>query len=150
MNSQSPYQAPESPQWQNQPQVDTSPGSDQHPPSQPFAGFLQQPGYIVQQPYLPMQPQPVMYQLVPQYVGYPAGAAVPQQSKGLAIASLVLGIIGVVTSWIIVGLPVSIVGFSLAIPAIRGKDGKGMAIAGLVLSIIGVVIAGVLITIAVL
>ena len=128
MSSQSLYQASES-HWQNQPQVGTSPDSDQHPP--------QQPGYVVLQPHLPMQPQPVMYQPVLQYVGYPAGVAVPQQSKGLAIASLVLGIIGVVTSWIIVGLPVSIVGFSLAIPAMRRKDGKGMAVAGLVLSIIG-------------
>jgi len=68
----------------------------------------------------------------------------PHQSKGLAIASLVLGIIGVLTSWVIVGLPVSIVGLSLAIPAVRRIQGKGMAKAGLVLSIIGAAIAGVL------
>ncbi len=140
MSSQSPYQAPESPQWPSQPQVDNSPRSDRYPPPQPAAenqqqvgyvvqqSYPQQPGYVVPQPYLPMQPQLVMYQ--------PA----PHQSKGLAIASLVLGIIGVLTSWVIVGLPVSIVGLSLAIPAVRRIQGKGMAKAGLVLSIIGVVI----------
>jgi len=86
----------------------------------------------------------VTYQPVPQYVGYPAVAAVPQQSKGLAIASLVLGIIGVVTSWFFfVGLPVSLLGLALAIVGRRRVQGKGMATAGLVLSIIGVAIAGV-------
>ncbi|HVB20952.1 MAG TPA: hypothetical protein VNG51_03290 [Ktedonobacteraceae bacterium] len=43
MSSQSPYRAPESPQWQNQPQVDTSTTNDQYPPSAPTAGIPQQP-----------------------------------------------------------------------------------------------------------
>jgi hypothetical protein len=55
MSSQSPYQAPESPQWQTQPQVDNSPRSDQYPPPQPAAENQQQP--YPQQPY-PQQPYP--------------------------------------------------------------------------------------------
>lgn len=145
MSSQSPYRAPESPQWQNQPQVDTSFGSGQSPLSLRSAGvpqqpgyvvsqpYPQQPGYVVPQPYLPVQPQPVMYQ--------PA----PKQLNGPGIASLVLGIIGVVTSWFFfVGLPVSLLGLALAIVGMRRIQGKGMAVAGLVLSIIGVAIAGVI------
>jgi hypothetical protein len=132
MNSQSLYQAPESPQWQNQSQVDTSPNGDQHPP--------QQSGYGAPQPYLPMQPQPVIYQPMPQYAGYPGAAAVRQPKNGLAIASLVFGIIGVFTSWLLVGIPFCIVGLVLAAMGKRRSRDKGMAIAGLVLSIIGIVV----------
>ncbi len=145
MSSQSPYRAPESPQWQNQPQVVTSPGSGQSPLPLPSAGVPQQPGYAAQQPYPPIPLQPVMYQFVPQNSGYSVAAAVPQQANGPGIASLVLGIIGVVTCWFfLVGLPVSLLGLALAIVGMRRIQGKGMAKAGLVLSIIGAAIAGVL------
>ncbi len=73
--------------------------------------------------------------------GYPGAAAVRQQKNGLAIASLILGIIGVLTSWLIVNLPVSIVGIVLAAMGLRRSKGKGLAITGLVLSIIGAVVA---------
>jgi hypothetical protein len=128
MNSQSPYQAPESLQWQDLPQVDASPDSDQHPPSQPFASFPQQTEYVAPQSYPSMQPQPVIYQ------------PVHQPKNGLAIASLVFGIIGVFTSWILVGIPFCIVGLVLAAVGKRRSGDKGMAIAGLVLSIIGIVV----------
>jgi hypothetical protein len=67
-------------------------------------------------------------------------ASRPAQTNGPAIASLVLGIIGVVTCWIpFIGLVVSIVGLVLASIGMKRIDSKGLAIAGLVLSIIGVV-----------
>lgn len=67
----------------------------------------------------------------------------PAQSNGPGIASLVLGIIGVVIFWVpFVGLPVSIVGLILAALGMKRIDGKGFAVAGLVLAIIGVILGG--------
>jgi hypothetical protein len=72
------------------------------------------------------------------YAGYR-----PAQSNGPGIASLVLGIIGVIIFWFpFVGFPISIVGLVLAAVGMKRLDGKGFAIAGLVLSIIGVVLGG--------
>jgi hypothetical protein len=145
MSSQFPDRDPESPQWQNQPQGGASPDSGQYPPPQPSASFPQQPGYAPQQPYPPMPPPSEIYQPVPQSAGFQFVAA--PQTNGPGIASLVLGIIGVITSVIIVtffiGLPVSIVGLVLAVVGMRRISGKGLAIAGLVLSIIGIVISGI-------
>jgi tetratricopeptide (TPR) repeat protein len=94
-----------------------------------------------QQPYLPISPQSAIYQSEPQNASYP-GATVHQPTTKLAIASLVFGIIGVLTSWLIViGLPFSFVGLVLAVVEIRRNGGKGSVNAGLVLSIIGILIA---------
>ncbi|MCG5547507.1 DUF4190 domain-containing protein, partial [Halorhodospira halochloris] len=58
---------------------------------------------------------------------------------GKAIASLVLGIVGLF-AWLlpIAGLPVTIVGLVLGIKDINSSN-RGMAIAGIVLCIIGLV-----------
>jgi hypothetical protein len=61
-----------------------------------------------------------------------------QPINGLAIAGFVCGIIGIVTSWIFVGLPFSITGLVLSAMGMRSARGKEMAIAGLVLSILGI------------
>lgn len=83
----------------------------------------------------------------PVYVPYGTGVA---QANGPGIASLVLGIIGVVTFWFpFVGLPVSIVGLALAAVGMKRIEGKGLAVAGLVLSIIGVVLAGCIFALAI-
>jgi hypothetical protein len=145
MSSQFPNRDPESPQWQNLPQGGASPDSGQYPPPQPSVSFPQQPGYAPQQPYPPMPPPSEIYQPVPQYAGFQFVAA--PQTNGPGIASLVLGIIGVITSVLIVtffiGLPVSIVGLVLAVVGMRRNSGKGLARAGRVLSIIGIVISGI-------
>ena len=146
MSSQFPYRDPESPQWQNQPPGGASPDSGLYPPPQPSASFPQQPGYAPQQPY-PFLPSPSeVYQPVPQYAGFQFVAA--PETNGPGIASLVLGIIGVLTSLIIVtffiGLPVSIVGLVLAVVGMRRINGKGLAIAGLVLSLIGIVVSAIM------
>ena len=137
------HQAPESPQWQNQPQAETSPSSRQYLLPQPSASFPQQPEYAAQQgeqPYT-LPPQVGIYQPVPQSVGYPSTATMHQPKNGLAIAGFVCGIIGVFTTWVLIGLPFSIVGLVLSLVGMRRSEGKGMAITGLVLSMIGVVIA---------
>lgn len=83
------------------------------------------------------------------YPGAPGGHGGPTHGRGgngLAIAGLVVGIIGVllsITSW--PGLLLGLVGLGLAIPALvkarRSGAGKGLAIAGLVLSGIAVVLS---------
>jgi len=62
------------------------------------------------------------------------------ESKGLSIAALVLGIISMVCCCI--GFPFAIIGLILAVIALaKGKGGKGMAIGGLVTSIITLIIS---------
>ncbi len=62
---------------------------------------------------------------------------------GLAIASLVLGILAVLMGLFLIGGVIGIVGLVLAIVHLRRRGvPKGMAIAGLILSIAGMLIAG--------
>lgn len=63
----------------------------------------------------------------------------PEQ-KGQSIASLVLGLVGLV-AWCIplIGYPVTIVGIIMGVLGMK-KGGRGMAIAGIILSIICLVI----------
>jgi hypothetical protein len=73
---------------------------------------------------------------------YQQNAPVQNQSNGMAIGSLVCGIIGLLLSccWYI-GIPLSIAGLVLGILVLKNKKGgKGMAIAGIVLSSITIVI----------
>lgn len=81
------------------------------------------------------------------------GYQVPvQKTNGKAIASMVLGILAVVSIFTgklaFIGLICGIVGIILAVNAkkeiaVTGEEGKGMATAGLVCSIIGTAIAGI-------
>lgn len=73
-----------------------------------------------------------------------------QQTNGAAIASLVLGIVSIVFTFIffIVGLICGIVGIVLAVKAKKeiaasGQGGSGVATAGLVCSIIGLTLSGI-------
>ena len=61
--------------------------------------------------------------------------------SGRAVASLVLGIIGLF-AWMIpfLGLPIQIIGLVLGIQA-RASTKRGLAIAGITLSIIGIVLS---------
>lgn len=63
-----------------------------------------------------------------------------QEKKGMSIASMILGLVGLV-AWClpIVGFPVTIAGLVLGILGIK-KGGKGMAIAGIVLCSITLII----------
>ena len=68
------------------------------------------------------------------------------KTNGMAVASLILGIVSVVLSWVtFVGLASGIVGLVLAIMGRKkcAPGQTGMATAGLVLSIIGIVISGI-------
>lgn len=67
-----------------------------------------------------------------------------QPSHGMAVASLVLGILGVVFCTLIccfyyVGIALSVIGLVLAVMAKKNGNDEGICKAGLILSIIGVV-----------
>lgn len=69
--------------------------------------------------------------------------------SGLAIASMVLGIVALVLSCCIyfISIPCAIISVILAAVSIKGgRDGKGMAVAGLVCSIISLVPAVIVMT----
>lgn len=129
-NGQSPYGTSNS-SWPNNgasPYTDPTypnPGNAPYPPQQPNTVYAQQSYYPPQPAYMPY------------------GSYRTAQTNGPGIASLVLGIIGVIIFWVpFVGLPVSVVGLALAAVGMKRMDGKGFAVAGLVLSIIGVIIGG--------
>lgn len=65
----------------------------------------------------------------------------PQESNGKSVASLVLGIVGVI-AWClpILGLPVGVIGLIMGIQEYNRSNAKGMAMAGIVLSIICLVL----------
>lgn len=65
----------------------------------------------------------------------------PQESNGKSVASLVLGIVGVI-AWClpILGLPVGVIGLIMGIQGYNRSNAKGMAMAGIVLSIICLVL----------
>ena len=77
-----------------------------------------------------------------------ATSAAPAEGKGMAVASLVLGIVCVALMcfWYL-ALPSGIVGLILGIVA-KKKGQKGMATAGVVLSIIGLAIMVVVVILA--
>lgn len=123
---------------------------DQVPHAVPLVSVgSQQPvytGYASPQPYAE---QPYVPQPMSQYAIY-HGPTAPQ-TNGLAIAGFVLGIIGILTSWLLFGALACIPGIILSALGLRRSEArgrKGLAIAGLVLSIIGVLVTVAIIIIA--
>lgn len=96
------------------------------------------PEFSVPQQQQPVSPYPAPYSGPP---GYYPGAPLPQ--NGLAIASMVCGIVGYVTCCFvgILGVPAVICGH-IAISQINSSPvpmgGRGMAIAGLILGYLGI------------
>lgn len=89
------------------------------------------------------QSGPPSYPPAPQgsYGAYPQGGGYPQPrpGNGLAIASLVCGIVGLLILWIVLS-PLAIIFGAIGLSrANRGASGHGQAMAGLILGIIGIV-----------
>ncbi len=128
-----------------------NPYGDQQPPSQPPAAppsysqptYPQQPGY--QQPGYPPQPG---YPQQPGYPGYPPGYGVAAQNEGMAVASMVIGIVSFVLACGygigLLGSPVALVMGRISMKRIDQSGGqlggRGMAQAGFILGIIGTVL----------
>ena len=71
-----------------------------------------------------------------------------EKDTSVAVACLVFGIIGILSSWLVIGLGFAAAAIVLAIIVIRNRYyGKGYAIGGLVTAIIGV-LSGIIIPIA--
>ncbi|WP_237223762.1 DUF4190 domain-containing protein [Rothia nasisuis] len=120
-----------------------SPDGSQQSPGQSYSqqGYNQQ-GYSAPSYGQPNHygGQPATYQQYDApYIGRTEGP------KGMAIASLVLGILAFMTGWTVVGGALGLVGLVLGIVALRnvkhGGGGKGLAIAGIILSVLGLISA---------
>lgn len=72
----------------------------------------------------------------------------PTPSSALAIASLILGVVGLLSGWLVFGGVLGLVGVILGIVALvkvkKGTaSGKGMAIGGIVTGVLGMIVAAV-------
>lgn len=71
----------------------------------------------------------------------------PASANGMAIASLVLGIVSVLIVWIpvvgILGTLMALIGLVLGLLALRRPDGRGLAIGGVVCAGVSLVITAV-------
>lgn len=151
---------PGSPAWgQKPPNTPHTPPFGQPPVGQPPTGQpqygespygQQQPQYgdspYGQQPQYPQAP----YGGQPQYGGgqYGQPYGQPQPSKGLAVTSLVLGIIALLLSWLVfpavLGLIAVVLGFVAIAKASKGTaGGRGMAIGGIITGVLSLVVAGI-------
>lgn len=73
--------------------------------------------------------------------GYKSYTATPQQSRGMAVASLVLGLVGLPALLLCgAGLPLAMVGLVLGVIAAVRNAGRGVAIAGICASIFTLVV----------
>jgi hypothetical protein len=128
-------------------------GYGQQPPSdygygqQPPYGYGQQPPSYGQQPPSYGQQPPSYGQQAPGYgqqpppgYGYPGAYGPPRRTNGMAITSLVLGIVGLLFCGL-TSIPGAIVGH-IAMSRIKrtGEEGQGMAIGGLITSYITIVL----------
>lgn len=155
-NNQFPEQQERQPNFGPQPPMGPQPldgPADFTPPVQPQAPVMPPPVNGYQQPGAPVPPPapgaypPPMPGQPPMPGAYPPPA--PKQSKGLAIASMVLGICSLVFCWSpFLALICSIIGLVLGIIGKKKQQG-GMALAGIITSSIGLAISVILIIIAV-
>jgi len=91
--------------------------------------------------FIPAPQQAPAYNMQGGYPGYQ-----PTPSSALAIASLILGVIGLLSGWLIFGGALGLVGVILGIVAlVKVKNGtasgKGMAIVGIVTGALGMIVA---------
>lgn len=117
------------------------PSQPLYPPPTPFGGIVPPPAY-------PAQPAPVYGQPYAQPYGVPIPFAAPDPGSGMAVASMVLGIISLVfTALFFCGglfvAPITgIVGLVLGILGRKSVTRHGSAIAGIVMSIVALAITG--------
>ncbi len=112
----------------------------------PYPGYPQpsvtQPGNYP--PPAPAAPGPLVVQQ-PVYVPYAVPVSVPNTGNGMAITSLVLGIVSAAIGWIpvcgLVALGPAIVGIVLGCLGLKSARYRGLAIAGIILSIIGIALS---------
>lgn len=110
-------------------------------PNQPPPGYGEQSSML---PPPPIYGNPQNMYPPPMYGAYPPPyGAIPQPEgvNGLAIASLVLGIIGLLSSWTVCLSVLPIVGVILGHIGYGKQTGRGMALAGLILGYVAIAIS---------
>jgi hypothetical protein len=118
-------QPPEQPGW-------GQPGQQPPPPPPP----PQQPGWGAPPPPPPQQPGWGAAPPPPTGYGPPPGAPAP--TNGLAVGSLIAGIIAFFTGWIFIGILIGIAAIVMGILARKKPGGRGLAIAGIVTGAFGI------------
>lgn len=117
-----------------------------YPPNPPVSGQPPYPPAVVSGPpgpgYPPQSPAPGYGP--PSYPApTPMRFVAARPTSGLAVASMVLGIVGVLGGWCLLGVPcvLAVILGHFALPATRGGEvgGRGMAVAGLVLGYVVVI-----------
>jgi len=94
----------------------------------------------------PQAPQPAMQSFAQPVANpeAPQSPVQPNQPKGLAIASLVLGILGFLTGWLVIGVLLGLIAVVLGIVSlVKHREGKGLAIAGIITGSIAVIFGGI-------
>ena len=125
-------------------------------PQQPYQqqDFQQQANQASQQPNVyqqayGQQPYQQPYQQMGYQQPYQQQMYASSAPNGKAIASLVLGIISILTGSVFIGFVLGIIGCVLGVKARNeipeGAPGRGMATGGLVCSIIGAVLGGIMV-----
>lgn len=132
-----PPEQPHQPSQPVQPPPPSQPPSQGYPPQQAAGSGYPPPPQQQYQPgtYPPAPPQP--------YSGYAAPPATPK--NGMGTTALVLGVIGLVTSWLIVGIVFGLIAVILGfVGRGRVKRGEatngGVALAGIVLGFLAIII----------
>ena len=82
----------------------------------------------------------------------PAAGAAPAGSDGLAIAAMIVGILSLLTSWLVIGALGGIVAIVLGFLARgrvkqSGREGNGLAVTGIVTGFLAVIIGGIVIAV---
>lgn len=71
-----------------------------------------------------------------------------QGGNGMGVASMVLGIIALLSVWLwFVSIPLAVIALVLGIIARKNKAGRGMAIAGIITSAIAIVVSAIIVII---
>jgi hypothetical protein len=100
------------------------------------------------QPNLSSAAQGASPMVQPVYVPYPVPTPGSQPGDGVALASLILGIVGVAIGWIplcgLLALAPAIVGVVLGGLGLKSQHRKWMAIVGIILSVIGIALSTIL------
>ncbi|WP_426183334.1 DUF4190 domain-containing protein [Microbacterium sp. TWP3-1-2b2] len=141
---------------QNAPVYPAPAAQQPRPPAPPAVGGHQQAqlaqSYPPQQPYAAPQ-QPYASPQQPYASGQPYAAPLP--TSGLAVASLVTGIAGIVLSFAVFPLLASLAAIVTGHMALKqtrqgsGIGGRGMAIAGLILGYVGVAILALIVIVSI-
>lgn len=129
-------------QW-GQPEDDFKPPYTQDPPMAPPYPQYAQPTYAAAP--TKASPQGAAPGLQPVYVPYPVPMTGSESGDGMALTSMILGIVSAAIGWIpvcgVIALGPAIIGIVLGSLGLKSQRRRGMAIAGIILSVIAIALS---------